>query len=73
MLIFFTLHFPMSTFYPVTCMSKAKRFPLHPVTCLFIEKGFPLPFYRTLHLNGKFLSTKISWDFDANLEISDSN
>ena len=27
----------------------------------------------TLHLNEKFLSTKTPWDFDANLEISDSN
>ena len=27
----------------------------------------------TLHLNEKFLSTKPPWDFDANLEISDSN
>ena len=27
----------------------------------------------TLHLNEKFLSTKTSWDFDANLEINDSN
>ena len=26
----------------------------------------------TLHLNEKFLSTKTPWDFDANLEISDS-
>ena len=46
-------------------------------TCKGIYNWLPLVIhldsYLTLHLNEKFLLTKTSWDFDANLEINDSN